>query len=70
MVVSIALPWVTLAAPAPANDALVPGTRGGMCAGIANIQCDTGLYCCITETYPDASGICVSRALYLRCPPK
>jgi hypothetical protein len=41
---------------APAKPA--PGTEGGMCGGLAGIQCADGLEC-QTPNYPDADGTCV-----------
>jgi hypothetical protein len=35
--------------------------EGEMCAGIAGLQCEPGLYCHMTETYPDAAGVCKKR---------
>lgn len=38
--------------------------EGGMCAGIAGLQCDTGLYCRMTpemQRTADGSGTCVRR---------
>lgn len=35
--------------------------EGGMCGGIAGFQCEQGLYCNMTETYPDAAGVCKKR---------
>lgn len=35
--------------------------EGGMCGGIAGFQCEEGLYCNMTETYPDAAGVCKKR---------
>ena len=35
--------------------------EGQMCGGIAGFQCQEGLYCNMTETYPDAAGICKKR---------
>jgi len=35
-----------------------PGTEGGICGGIAGIQCQSGLSCILDATYPDAAGRC------------
>jgi len=36
------------------------GAEWEFCGGIANLSCQSGLTCNITETYPDAGGICVA----------
>lgn len=38
-----------------------PRAEGQMCAGIAGFQCQDGLYCQMTDTYPDAAGVCRKR---------